>query len=143
MADKPAKGALKTLTDGKWKGDCKDMSFLFIALCRAGKIPARAVRMPTHCYAEFYLEEPSSPSAESKSDRKAAPPVGYWFPCQLAGDRAFGGVSDFNPILQKGDNFAELDDPKNKDYFVKEQFYAEHTNGTDPEFTHIHELKAK
>ena len=30
---------------------------------------------------------------------------GHWFPCQVAGTRDFGGMAEFRPILQKGDNF--------------------------------------
>lgn len=84
-----SKGASKTLTDKE--GDCKDMSALFIGICRAGKVPARIVRIPSHCYAEFYLED-----EEGK---------GYWFPCQLAGTRAFGSMPEFKPVLHKGDRF--------------------------------------
>jgi hypothetical protein len=83
----PVNGAAKTLKLGV--GDCDDMSNLFVALCRAAKTPARLVRVPQHCYAEFYLLDPEG--------------VGHWFPCQLAGTRAFGGMPDPRPILQKGD----------------------------------------
>ena len=79
---------LTTLREGK--GDCDEMSSLFIALCRASGVPARLVRLPGHCYPEFYL-----------ADRQGA---GRWFPCQAAGTRAFGGMPDPRPILQKGDN---------------------------------------
>ncbi len=48
--------ALTKMPEGEWNGDCKDMSCLFVAICRAGSIPARIVRVPEHCYAEFYLE---------------------------------------------------------------------------------------
>ena len=85
--DMPLKGALKALHDGT--GDCDELSALFIAICRAGKIPARTVRVPGHCYAEFYLVDKQG--------------VGHWFPCQAAGTKAFGGMPDLRPILQKGD----------------------------------------
>lgn len=49
------KGALRALTDGN--GDCEEISSLFIAMCRASKIPARMVWVPGHCYPEFYLED--------------------------------------------------------------------------------------
>ncbi len=82
------KGVLATLRDRT--GDCDEMTSLFIALCRANSIPARTVRVPGHVYPEFYL-----------LDRDGK---GLWFPCQAAGTRAFGGMPDPRPILQKGDN---------------------------------------
>jgi hypothetical protein len=85
----PLKGAVRALRDGY--GDCEELSSLFIAMCRASGIPARTVWVPGHCYAEFYLE-----------DEKGQ---GYWFPCQPAGARAFGGIPETRAILQKGDNF--------------------------------------
>ena len=85
----PLKGALAALNDGT--GDCEELTSLFIALCRADKIPARTVWVPGHCYPEFYLEDKSGD--------------GHWFPCQAAGTRAFGGIPELRPILQKGDNF--------------------------------------
>ena len=66
-------------------------SAVFIALCRANKIPARMVWVHGHCYPEFYLEH-----AEGE---------GYWYPCESAGTRAFGEMPLARTILQKGDNF--------------------------------------
>jgi len=91
------KGALETLRDGT--GDCDEMTSLFIAICRAASIPARTVRVPGHCYPEFYLED-----AEGR---------GHWFPCQAAGTRAFGEMPEHRPVLQKGDNLL-LRDPQTK-----------------------------
>lgn len=85
----PMKGALAALRDGT--GDCEELASVFIAICRAKKIPARVVWVPDHCYAEFYLVDD-----EGK---------GYWFPCQVAGDKAFGEMPFQYIILQKGDNF--------------------------------------
>jgi hypothetical protein len=84
----PVKTTVATLREGT--GDCDEMSSLFVALCRADGIPARLVRVPGHCYPEFYL-----------LDREGK---GHWFPCQAAGTRAFGAMPDPRPILQKGDN---------------------------------------
>ncbi len=72
-------------------GDCEEMTGLFIAICRASDIPSRVVWVPDHCYPEFYLQ-----------DEKGN---GYWFPCQIAGDRLFGEMQEYRPILQKGDRF--------------------------------------
>ncbi|MCA9106370.1 MAG: transglutaminase family protein [Planctomycetales bacterium] len=74
------------------KGDCEELSSLFIALCRVGGIPARAVWIPGHTYPEFLLE---SPQGEM-----------LWFPCQAAGEaHDFGRMPEWKPILQKGDRF--------------------------------------
>jgi hypothetical protein len=86
---------------GAWTADCKDMSCLFVALCRAGKIPARIVRVPEHCYAEFYLE--MKPEGRARGNR----PVGFWFPCQVSGTYSFGGIPEQRVILQKGDSFLD------------------------------------
>lgn len=81
-----ASDALKT-----GKGDCEDMTSLFVALCRNAKVPARMVWIPGHCYPEFYLQ--------------TADGVGHWYPCQAAGTRAFGEMKETRPIMQKGDKF--------------------------------------
>jgi hypothetical protein len=100
----PFKGAMDALKDGH--GDCEELSSLFIALCRASGIPARTVWIPGHCYPEFYLTD-----AEGN---------GYWFPCQAAGSRDFGGIAEHRPILQKGDNFSDPDRPGRKLRYVSE-----------------------
>lgn len=87
--DPKLKGAAKALKDGK--GDCEELTSLFVALCRINNIPARCIWVPDHCYPEFYLEDDQG--------------EGHWFPCQAAGSRAFGTMPDLRPILQKGDNF--------------------------------------
>ena len=100
--DMPLKGALAGLHDGT--GDCDELSSLFIAICRAGGIPARTVRVPGHCYAEFYMLD--------------ALGEGRWFPCQPAGTKAFGGMPDLRPILQKGDNvLATAPGTRRKEHF--------------------------
>lgn len=87
------KGAARALADG-W-GDCEELTSLFIALARAQGIPARMVWVEGHCYPEFHLVDDAG--------------GGWWFPCQAAGTRAFGGMPDQLPILQKGDNFRDPD----------------------------------
>jgi hypothetical protein len=98
------KGALKGLNDGT--GDCEEYSSLFIAMCRSQDIPARTVWVPGHCYSEFYMVDDKG--------------KGYWFPCQSAGARAFGGIPETRPILQKGDNFHDPDRPHDKLRYVSE-----------------------
>jgi hypothetical protein len=83
------KGAVAALRDGE--GSVDDLTSLFIAMCRASNVPARTVWIPGHCYAEFYLADD-----EGK---------GHWFPCELVEKRAFGGIADPRPIIEKGDNF--------------------------------------
>ncbi|MEE2825884.1 MAG: transglutaminase domain-containing protein [Planctomycetota bacterium] len=73
------------------KGDCEELSSLFIAFCRAKQIPARAVWIPGHTYPEFYMEDDQE--------------QGHWIPCQAAGDYCFGAMPEVRPILQKGDKF--------------------------------------
>jgi hypothetical protein len=85
----PLKGARQALRDGT--GDCEELTSLFIAFCRIEGIPARSVWVEGHCYPEFYLLDDEG--------------TGHWFPCQAAGDRAFGSMPDRRPIYQKGDNF--------------------------------------
>lgn len=82
------KGAAAALRDGN--GDCEELTSVFIAICRKNRIPARTVWVPGHCYPEFYLEDAAG--------------NGRWYPCQAAGDRAFGALLE-RPILQKGDSF--------------------------------------
>jgi hypothetical protein len=64
---------------------------VFIALCRANKIPARMVWVDGHSYAEFYLEHVEG--------------QGRWYPVESAGTRSFGEMPLPRVILQKGDNF--------------------------------------
>ena len=93
------KGGIEALEDKT--GNHEDMCFAFIAICRAAGIPARTVWVQNHCYPEFYLVDKEG--------------VGRWFPCQVAGPREFGGISDTRPIFQKGDLFRDPRD-RNKTY---------------------------
>ncbi len=127
--------ALTKMPAGAWSGDCKDMSCLFVALCRAGKIPARIVRVPEHCYAEFYLnlkpelakkvEEKNKQAKKSGSNDKPQP-TGFWFPCQVSGSYSFGGIPERQPILQKGDSYPNRD----KGGKVKQLFLVECFEGS-------------
>ncbi len=102
--DGPLKGALAAMRDGY--GDCEELSSLFIAICRASKIPARTVWVPGHCYPEFYMVDDEG--------------TGHWLPCQAAGTRAFGEISEFRPIMQKGDNFRVPERPRDRQRYVAE-----------------------
>ena len=107
------KGAAKALIDGT--GDCEELTSLFIALCRNHRIPARMVWVHEHCYPEFYLVDGKG--------------KGHWFPCQAAGTRAFGGIPEHRPILQKGDNFRDPDRPKEPLRYVSEFVKGSVTKG--------------
>lgn len=116
------KGAAAALRDGK--GDKEDLTALFVACCRIHKVPARMVWIPDSCYAEFYLED-----SQGK---------GYWFPCQVAGDKAFGSQPDQRPILQKGDN-VKTPERKEAQRFVNE-FLTGKGGGGSPEVEFIRKL---
>lgn len=103
------KSARQALADGY--GDCEEMTSLFIAMCRAVKIPARAVWVPGHCYPEFYLEDIQG--------------HGAWYPCQVAGTRNFGAMPEARPILQKGDNI-RVPGTRQPQRYVRETLAAEH-----------------
>jgi hypothetical protein len=114
------KGAVDTLSDGV--GDCEAMTSLFIALCRAAKIPARMVWVMDHSYPEFYLEDEQG--------------SGHWFPCQISGARAFGSMPETRPILQKGDNFA-IPETRERRRYVATQLKASAVRGGPPQITEI------
>jgi hypothetical protein len=106
--------AIDALNDRQ--GDCEELSSIFIALCRASKIPARAVWVPGHCYPEFYLADAGG--------------RGHWFPCQAAGEaHEFGRLKEDRPILQKGDNF-RVPGEKEPQRYVKQTLSA--TNAEAP-----------
>jgi hypothetical protein len=124
----PLKGALAALKDGT--GDCEELTSLFIALCRAVDIPARTVWVPGHCYPEFYL-----------LDDKGA---GHWFPCQAAGSREFGGITELRPVLQKGDNFkAPRGDREHQRYMAESLTGKPVPGGGKPQVRFVREKVAK
>lgn len=109
------KGALAALRDGT--GDCEELTSLFIAICRAKKIPARTVWVPDHCYPEFYLED--------------ADGNGHWIPCEAAGERSFGAMATSKPVLQKGDNF-RVPEKRKPQRYVAELLKAKGVAGAPP-----------
>lgn len=117
------KGAARALADKQ--GDVDELASLFVAMCRAQKIPARTVFVQGRCYAEFYLED---------DDGK-----GHWFPCQTAGARSFGAIDELAPILQKGDSYKNPDKPKERQRFVTNYFNAAGRGG-EPEVKFISEI---
>ncbi len=64
---------------------------LFVAMCRAAKIPARMVWAHGNDHAEFYLED--------------AIGTGYWFPCHISNGIALGADPKPGVVQQKGDHF--------------------------------------
>lgn len=119
------KSASDALSDGK--GDCEELTSLFVALCRNNRIPARMVWIPGHCYPEFYLVDPQRDDPQGD---------GAWFPCQAAGTRQFGRMDEYRPVLQKGDRFKvpELNAPQR---YVSEFFTCKKVRGRgepDPHF---------
>lgn len=118
------KGAARALADG-W-GDCEELTCLFIAVARVEGIPARTVWVEGHCYPEFYLVDGEG--------------TGWWFPCQAAGARAFGGMPDQLPILQKGDSFRDPDRPGKTLRYVSEFIRGSAVDGSgSPRVTWIRE----
>lgn len=110
------KNASEALADGR--GDCEEMTSLFVALCRNARIPARMVWIPDHCYPEFYLEDSEG--------------NGYWFPCQAAGTRQFGRMDEYRPVLQKGDRF-KVPEKKVPVRYVSEFFRCDRKGKSDPD----------
>lgn len=116
------KNASQALEDGK--GDCEEMTSLFVALCRNLDIPARMVWIPDHCYPEFYLED--------------ADGNGHWYPCQAAGTRQFGRMDETRPVLQKGDRF-NVPEKKTPVRYVSEFFRCGRRGSGEPKPTFIRE----
>lgn len=107
-------------------GDCEEMTGVFVALCRAAKVPARCVWIPNHCYPEFYLEDANG--------------NGHWFPCQVAGTRNFGNMPEYLPILQKGDRF-KVPERKEIQRYLADYLFSEKTTGRkEPQVEFIRQL---
>ena len=101
------------------KAGCgEDLVGLFVAMCRAVKIPARMVWVEGAQYAEFYLVD--------------AADNGHWYPCQVAGRREFGSNAEPRIILQKGDNI-KVPEKEQRQKFCSEFLSA---TGTVPPRAH-------
>ncbi len=123
----PVKGALAMLREGE--GGAEDWTSLFIALCRAADIPARTVWVPGHCYAEFYLLDDEG--------------QGHWFPCELTGNRNFGGINDHRPVIEKGDNFRAPYNRRDRQRFVGEYLEVREALGGKPKHRFIRQAVAQ
>jgi transglutaminase-like putative cysteine protease len=118
-------GAAAALKEGK--STKEDLTALFVACCRANKVPARMVWVVDGCYAEFYLQDGKE--------------KGFWFPANLTPkEKEFGRVSDTNPIMQKGDNIKV---PENKEAyrFVPEYIKASGVAGGKPRPEFVRQLE--
>jgi len=86
-------------------GNTEDKVALFVGMCRALKVPARMVWVDGNQTAEFLLINEDG--------------YGTWYPCQVAGPREFGSMSDIRIVLQKGDNF-KVPEKENPQKYVAE-----------------------
>ncbi|MFK7770120.1 MAG: transglutaminase family protein [Mariniblastus sp.] len=86
--EQPAKDSTAVLKSKEGGNESK--TGLFVAMCRAHKIPARMVWVEGTQHAEFML-------ADSQGNA-------HWFPCSVGGYQEFGSVSEPRIILQKGDS---------------------------------------
>ncbi|MEW4456092.1 transglutaminase family protein [Bremerella sp. JC817] len=111
----PMKGAVAALEEGR--GDCEEMTTLFVALCRAGNIPARTVWVPGHCYPEFLTK------TDDGTDR--------WVAVEMTGDFPFGQSPEKRPILQKGDNF-RIAGSRKPQHYVKQELAIRDYKGSAP-----------
>lgn len=117
------KGAVQTLEDAQ--GDCEGMTSLFVALCRAHRVPARMVWVTDHSYPEFYLVDDQD--------------QGHWFPCQISGSEAFAQMPEVRPIIQKGDNY-RIPETRERRRYVALQLKAAAVRGSSPQVTEIMEF---
>ena len=109
----------------KKSGCSEDLVGLFVAMCRAVKIPARMVWVEGAQYAEFYLED-------NQGD-------GHWYPCQVAGRREFGSNAEPRIIQQKGDNI-KVPEKENRQKFCAEFVGWSGTSSGKPIFEFVRKL---
>ena len=92
------------------KGCNEDKVGLFVAMCRANKVPARMVWVEGTQFAEFMLVD---------ANKKA-----HWFPCRPGGLREFGEITEPRVILQKGDSI-RVPEKEQRQKFVAEYVTCE------------------
>ena len=107
----------------KGLGDCEEYTSLFVALCRANKIPARCVWIPGHTYPEFYLTDTQG--------------RGWWIPCEPLERGAVGALSERALILQKGDSFKIPERRKAQRYLAETLTGLPGADGSQPKFQMI------
>ena len=107
----------------KRQGCAEDIVGLFVAMCRAQKVPARVVWVEGHQHAEFMLVDPN-----------ANP---HWIPCQVAGLREFGSISEPRIVLQKGDNI-KVPEKEHRQKYVAE--FVTGSGKTKPKVQFIRKL---
>lgn len=111
----PMKGALAALAEKR--GDCEEMTTLFVALCRARDIPARTVWVPGHCYPEFLVRTPDDEHR--------------WVAVEMTNNFPFGQSPERRPILQKGDNF-RIPGNRQPQHYVKQELTIRDYKGASP-----------
>lgn len=119
------KGAV--ITFKRKQGNGEDKVNLFVALCRAYKVPARIVWADGVQYAEFYL-------ADEEGN-------GIWYPCQPDGIPEFGQMTNPRVIQQKGDNI-KVPEQKQRRRLVPETVTG-NTTGAEPEVIFVRRLLPK
>jgi len=121
----PMRGAIAALNERR--GDCEEMSALFIALCRANQVPARTVWVPGHCYPEFLL---STPQGENR-----------WIAVEMTNNFRFGESPEKRPILQKGDKFRVRGKREPQHYLAHEVAIRNYQGATPPVVRWIPDLQ--
>lgn len=118
------KGAANTLRDGQ--GAEEDVAAVFVACCRAHKVPARTLFVPDSCHAEFYLEDAAG--------------KGFWYPVVIEGDKAFGYRPEGTIILQRGDNM-RVPEHKEPQRFVTEHLTGKGNTGGRPQVEFVRRVE--
>lgn len=112
------------LTLKEMKGSAEDRSNLFIAMCRAHKVPARMVWANNGEYAEFYLQDDEG--------------HGQWYPAVLEGSVEFGQMTNPRVIIQKGDNI-KVAEKSQRQRFVTEHIRGSGAGGARPRVRFLRE----
>jgi transglutaminase-like putative cysteine protease len=107
----------------KRAGHAEDICGLFVAMCRAHKVPARMVWVIESQHTEFYLVD-----KEGK---------GRWFPVVFGGFSEFGSLSSPKLIEMKGDSF-RIPEKKDPQKYVFENVTGEAS--TRPKVGFIREM---